>query len=67
MATRDRTRGVSRQARQAANRAAKLEGKGGAAPGPDAAKDRVATADEVRTAGERAAKRWAGLLQRLGE
>jgi len=29
--------------------------------------DRVATADEVRSAGERAAARWGSLLKRLAE
>ena len=75
MATKNRTQDGVRQARSAANRAAKAREKvgRGAAPEADAVKDiknsgdRIATADEVRKVGDRAAARWASLLKRLAE
>ncbi len=71
MATKPRTRKDVVHARQA-NRAAKLQHRGDAtveAAGlaKSAPADRVATADEVRAAGERAAARWGSLLKRLAE
>lgn len=71
MATKPRTRKGVVHARQA-NRAAKLQHRGDAtveAAGlaKSAPADRVATADEVRAAGERAAARWGSLLKRLAE